>query len=52
MSVSRVFVSVIGIAAGLFAVASLACGITNLTALLGMVCAFCLGLLWGTSEDD
>ena len=52
MSVSRVFVGVVGIAAGVFALLALACEVTNLTALLGMVCAFCLGLLWGTSEDE
>lgn len=52
MSASRTFISVLGIAAGVFAVVSLAYEVTNLTALLGMVSAFCLGLLWGTSEDD
>lgn len=51
MSASRTFVSVLGIAAGVFAVISLGYELTNLTAILGMVCAFCLGLLWGTSED-
>lgn len=52
MSASRKFVSALGIAAGVFAVLSLAYEVTNLTAVLGMVCAFCLGLLWGTSEDE
>ena len=52
MSASRWFVSVMGIAAGFFAVISLAFEVTNLTAILGMVCSFCLGLLWGTSDEE
>lgn len=46
------FAGVIGIAAGIFAVLAFACEVTNLTAVLGMVAAFCLGLLWGSSEDN
>lgn len=52
MRASRVFVSVIGISAGVFAVVSFAYEATGLSEILGMVCAFCLGMLWGTDEEE
>ena len=46
MSRSRVYISILGIAAGVMAIAAMAFEIPNITAILAMVSAFALGYLW------
>lgn len=49
MSRSRVYISLLGISAGVMALLALACEVPNLTAVLAAVAAFALGYLW---HDD
>lgn len=46
MSRSRVYISILGISAGVMAIVAMAFEIPNITALLASAAAFALGYLW------